>query len=115
MSDSCARSGSNPVTKFTPDPGPLRKSGSQTADDDPAPVTLNVIAGPPGSVIAGTSWQVCRQLRLPDGQTLTVRAITQADVDGLDTLFGRLSDDEYHRFFHSCCPNQKFLEQMTPS
>jgi len=66
------------------------------------------------SAIVGTSRQVCRQLSLPDGRALTVRAITHADVEGLDTLFGRLcEEDQYHRFFHPYYPNQKFLEQMT--
>jgi ribosomal protein S18 acetylase RimI-like enzyme len=74
----------------------------------------NVIAGHSESAIAGTSRQVCGQLSLPDGRTLTVRAITQADVEGLDTLFGRLcEEDQYHRFFHPYYPNHKFLEQMT--
>jgi len=66
------------------------------------------------SAIVGTSRQVCRQLSLPDGRTLTVRAITHADAEGLATLFGRLcEEDQYHRFFHPYYPNQKFLEQMT--
>jgi ribosomal protein S18 acetylase RimI-like enzyme len=66
------------------------------------------------AAIADTSRQACRQLSLPGGQTLTVRAITRADVEGLDTLFGGLcEEDQYHRFFHPYYPNHKFLEQMT--
>src|SRR5262249_12429806 len=46
--------------------------------------------------------------------TLTVREIRPADVEGLDTLFGRLGEEErYHRFFQLSCPGRKFLEQMT--
>ena len=53
-------------------------------------------------------------MSLPDGRTLTVRAINPADVDGLDTLFGGLGEEErYHRFFQLSCPGRKFLEQMT--
>ena len=74
----------------------------------------NVIAGTSESAMAGTSRQVCRQLSLADGRTLTIRALPQADVEGLDTLFGRLcEEDQYHRFFHPYYPNQTFLEQMT--
>jgi ribosomal protein S18 acetylase RimI-like enzyme len=81
------------MTKFLSGPEPLRRSGSQIVDPSPQ----------------------ARPLRSrPDGRTLTVRAITQADVEGLDTLFGRLcEEDQYHRFFHPYRPNQKFLEQMT--
>jgi GNAT superfamily N-acetyltransferase len=51
---------------------------------------------------------------LPDGRTLTVRAIRPADVEGLDMLFGRLGEEErYHRFFQLSCPSRRFLEQMT--
>jgi ribosomal protein S18 acetylase RimI-like enzyme len=82
--------------------------------DDKMEFADDVIAAYSESGIAGTSRPVGRQLRLPDGRTLTVRAITQADVDGLDTLFGGLcEEDQYHRFFHPYYPNQKFLEQMT--
>ncbi len=53
-------------------------------------------------------------LNLPDGPTLTVRTVTEADVDGLDALFQGLSDeDRHHRFFNLCHPARKFLEQMT--
>jgi len=50
----------------------------------------------------------------PDGPALTVRTVTEADVDGLDALFQRLSDDDrHHRFFSLRPPARKFLEQMT--
>ena len=79
-----------------------------------AATLVGPIAGHPESAIAGTSRQACRQLSLTDGRTLTVRAIAQADVQGLDTLFGKLSEeDQYHRFFHPYYPDQKFLERMT--
>ncbi len=53
-------------------------------------------------------------VRLADGRTLTVRAITSADVDGLDRLFEGLSDeDRYRRFFGFSHPGRRFLEQMT--
>jgi acetyltransferase len=49
-----------------------------------------------------------------DGQALTVRAVTEADVDGLDALFQGLSDDDrHHRFFSLRPPARQFLEQMT--
>jgi len=49
-----------------------------------------------------------------DGRTLTMRAVTQADVEGLDALFRGLSDDDrYCRFFGLYHPDRKFLEQMT--
>ena len=49
-----------------------------------------------------------------DGQALTVRTVTEADVDGLDALFQRLSDDDrYHRFFSLRHPARTFVEQMT--
>ncbi|MBV8432634.1 MAG: GNAT family N-acetyltransferase [Solirubrobacterales bacterium] len=64
--------------------------------------------------MADTSRQVRGQLSVPEGRALTVRAITQADIDGLDTLFGTLcEEDQYHRFFHLYNPDQKFLERMT--
>ena len=51
---------------------------------------------------------------LPDGQTLTVRTVTETDFEGLDALFEQLSDDaRHHRFFNLCHPARKFLEQMT--
>jgi hypothetical protein len=50
---------------------------------------------------------------LSDGRTLTVRPVTEADVEGLDALFGGLSeDDRYYRFFSLSHPGRKFLEQM---
>ena len=51
---------------------------------------------------------------LPDGRTLTVRTVTEADIDGLDALYEALSDDDRHyRFFNLYHPDRKFLEQMT--
>ena len=53
-------------------------------------------------------------VRLPDGRTLTVRTVTEADTEGLDALFEGLSDeDRYYRFFNLSHPGRKFLEQMT--
>ena len=50
---------------------------------------------------------------LSDSRTLTVRTVTEADVDGLDRLFEGLSeDDRYYRFFGLSHPGRKFLEQM---
>jgi hypothetical protein len=50
----------------------------------------------------------------PDCQALTVRTVTEADVDGLDALFQGLSDDDrHHRFFSLRPPARTFLEQMT--
>lgn len=51
---------------------------------------------------------------LSDGRTLTVRTVTEADVEGLDALFEGLADeDRYYRFFSLSHPGRKFLEQMT--
>ena len=51
---------------------------------------------------------------LPDGRTLTVRTVTEADVEGLDALFEGLSDDDRHyRFFNLYHPDRKFLKRMT--
>jgi GNAT superfamily N-acetyltransferase len=53
-------------------------------------------------------------LGLPDGPALTVRTVTDSDVEGLDALFQGLSDDDrHHRFFSLRHPARKFLEQMT--
>jgi len=50
---------------------------------------------------------------LSGGRTLTVRTVTEADVEGLDALFEGLSeDDRYYRFFDLSHPGRKFLEQM---
>lgn len=47
------------------------------------------------------------------GRTLTVRTVTENDVDGLNALFEGLSDeDRYYRFFGYSHPGRKFLEQM---
>ena len=57
--------------------------------------------------IAGTSSR-------PDAPALTVRTVTDADVEGLDALFqGLPREDRYHRFFHFCHPARRFLEQLT--
>ncbi len=56
---------------------------------------------------------VVATLGLPDGPALTVRTVTEADVEGLDALFQGLSDDDrHHRFFSLRHPARKFLEQM---
>ena len=53
-------------------------------------------------------------LSVPDGPALTVRTVTEADVEGLDALFQRLSEeDRHHRFFSLSHPSRKFVEQMT--
>lgn len=50
---------------------------------------------------------------LSGGRTLTIRAVTETDVEGLDALFGGLSDDDrYYRFFNLARPPRKFLEQL---
>ena len=65
----------------------------------------------PGTDAAGG---VIATLGRPDGRALTVRTVTEADVDGLDALFQRLSDDDrYHRFFSLRHPARTFVEQMT--
>ena len=52
-------------------------------------------------------------ITLPDGRTLTIRTVTEADVEGLDTLFEGLSDeDRYYRFFNLSHPGRKFLEKL---
>ena len=57
---------------------------------------------------------VVATLGRPDGPALTVRTVTKADVDGLDALFQRLSDDDrYHRFFSLRHPACTFVEQVT--
>ena len=65
----------------------------------------------PGADAAGG---VVATLGLPDGPALTVRTVTETDVEGLDALFHGLSDDDRcHRFFSLRHPARKFLEQMT--
>jgi hypothetical protein len=57
---------------------------------------------------------VLRVISLSGGRTLTVRTVTEADVEGLDALFEGLSDDDrYYRFFEMSGPGRKFIEQMT--
>jgi hypothetical protein len=56
---------------------------------------------------------VLATIGLSGGRTLTVRAVTPADVDGLEALFNGLSDeDRYLRFFSFSHPKRKFLERM---
>lgn len=51
---------------------------------------------------------------LSDSRMLTVRTVTEADVEGFDALFESLSEeDRYYRFFGLSHPGRKFLEQMT--
>jgi hypothetical protein len=50
----------------------------------------------------------------PDGQALTVRTVTESDVDGLDALFQGLCDnDRHHRFFSLRPAARTFLQQVT--
>jgi len=57
---------------------------------------------------------VVATLSRPDGPALTVRTVTDSDVEGLDALFQGLSDDDrHHRFFSLRHPARKFLQQMT--
>jgi hypothetical protein len=54
-----------------------------------------------------------RQVMLPDGRTLTVRASTPADAEGVELLFDGLSADDRHlRFFASYRPPRKFFEHL---
>lgn len=51
---------------------------------------------------------------LSGGRTLVVRTVRRTDVDGLERLFDRLSDeDRYLRFFSFYHPGRRFFEQMT--
>lgn len=51
---------------------------------------------------------------LPHGRTLTVRAVTVGDVDGLAALYDGLDpDDRYRRFFSEFRPDRAFIERMT--
>jgi len=60
-----------------------------------------------------TAGGVLETVSLPGGRTLTVRAVTQADVEGLNTLFEGLGDeDRYYRFFSMSHPGRKFLERL---
>ncbi len=57
---------------------------------------------------------VLDNVSLPDGRTLTVRTVTETDVEGLDALFEGLCDEDRHyRFFNLYHPPRKFLEKMT--
>jgi acetate---CoA ligase (ADP-forming) len=56
---------------------------------------------------------VLNTVSLSGGRTLTVRTVTEADVEGLNALFEGLSEeDRYYRFFCLSHPGRKFLEQM---
>ena len=105
------------VTQNYPEVRPLSRS-DVLADADRAEART----GRPGLVLvevgedttAYGEGHIPAAMNLPDGRTLTVRAIRPADAEGLDTLFGGLGEEErYHRFFHLSCPGRKFLEQMT--
>ncbi len=62
---------------------------------------------------ADTTDGVLDTVCLSGGRTLTVRTVTQADVEGLDALFEGLCDeDRYYRFFSISHPGRRFLEQM---
>ena len=62
----------------------------------------------------GAADGVVGTLSRPNGPALTVRTVTDADVEGLDALFqGLPRTDRYHRFFHFCQPARPILEQLT--
>lgn len=62
---------------------------------------------------AGVVDGVLDTVSLRDGRALTVRTVTEADVEGLDALFeGLCDDDRYYRFFGLSHPGRKFVEQM---
>lgn len=47
------------------------------------------------------------------GRRLTLRPVQPVDVDGLETLFRTLSeDDRYRRFFTTICPSRRLLERF---
>jgi len=69
-----------------------------------------------GQARSGTagSGGVLVAVRLSGGRTLTVRPVRPADADGIEALFGSLSDeDKYFRFFSFSTPGRRFVEQMT--
>ena len=54
-----------------------------------------------------------RQVALPHGSNLLVRAVEPADVDGLTQLYDGLDlDDRYRRFFAVYRPQRPFFERM---
>lgn len=56
---------------------------------------------------------VLATVSLSGDRTLTVRTVTEADVEGLDALFGGLSDEDgYYRFFSLSRPPRTFVEQL---
>lgn len=65
-------------------------------------------------VHADAAGGVLDTVSLSGGRTLTVRSVTEADVEGLEALLEGLSDeDRYYRFFGLCHPGRNFLEHMT--
>jgi hypothetical protein len=61
----------------------------------------------------GAPYDIIDIVALSDGRTLTVRTVTEADVDGLDALFeGLCEEDRYYRFFGLSHPGRTFLEQL---
>ena len=62
---------------------------------------------------AGAVDGVLDTVSLSGGRALTIRAVTGADVEGLDALFEGLSnEDRYRRFFGFSHPGRGFLEQL---
>lgn len=54
-----------------------------------------------------------RQVSLPDGASVTLRAVTLSDADGLVALYDGLSDDDRHRrFFSGFRPPRSFFERL---
>jgi len=54
-----------------------------------------------------------RVIDLADGRTLTIRRVTQADVAGLERLYGELTIDDLHsRFFSAYHPDRGFFERV---
>lgn len=63
---------------------------------------------------AGAVGGVLDIVKLSDRRFLIVRTVTRADIEGLDSLFEGLSDeDRYYRFFGFSHPGRRFLELMT--
>jgi hypothetical protein len=54
-----------------------------------------------------------RTIDLHDGRTLTIRRVTQADIAGLERLYGELTNDDLHRrFFSVYHPDRAFFERV---
>ncbi|HEX9066103.1 MAG TPA: hypothetical protein VF843_13430 [Streptosporangiaceae bacterium] len=63
---------------------------------------------------AAAAGAVLAEVPLSGGRVLTVRAISRADVAGLENLFDGLpTEDRYFRFFSYSRPGRSFVEQMT--